>query len=165
LCAKRALALLFSVTGVATGEGTVLGHIRDCTRHLAPGQTLHAPRPAVPCTTAIWITRTWTSRASGAPEIHQDNRSRRVTCFAFSIPGNTPKNTRYLKEQEKRKEEKLAAASRRKQVRMEEESCPGRPCSPLARLPRARLAKTEPGKGWNCFCLAGNGRDRQSGWW
>jgi hypothetical protein len=93
----------------------------------------------------------------------QPEQARYVFCFLYSR--KHPKKTRYLKEQEKRKEEKLAAASRRKQVRMEEESCPGRPCSPLARLPRARLAKTEPGKGWNCFCLAGNGRDRQSGWW
>jgi hypothetical protein len=60
----------------------------------------------------------------------------------LSLFPETPQKNTLFKRTGKKKSWRLLAAET--QVRMEEESCPGRPCSPLAHLPRARLAKTEP---------------------
>jgi hypothetical protein len=93
----------FRGTGVAIGEGNSAEYsvsfcvmlvldIRDCcTRHRRPGQTLHAPRPAVPVptcrapqpgttdgpikrTAAIWITRTCVRGARDSPRQPEPSR-------------------------------------------------------------------------------------------
>jgi hypothetical protein len=76
----------------------------------------------------------------------------------LSLFPETPQKNTLFKRTGKKKSWRLLAAET--QVRMEEESCPGRPCSPLAHLPRARLAKTEPE-----LLLLGWKWERQSGWW